>query len=185
RAGRHVRRHLRPAARDQMGRGARVTGTAERHPERFINRELSWLAFNERVLEEASDATNPLLERVKFAAIVASNLDEFFMVRVAGLRHSVAEGNNSPDSAGLRPSEQLVAVADRAHTLVDSLYSVTAELLSALEPAGLRIVPWEALTRPQKSSLSSYFRHSVLPVLTPLATDASRPFPLLSSLSLN
>jgi polyphosphate kinase len=154
-------------------------------PGHFINRELSWLAFNERVLEEASDLTNPLLERVKFAAIVASNLDEFFMVRVAGLRHAVSEGDASADPAGLTPSEQLAAVGARAHALVDRLYSLTAELLSALEPAGLRIVPWAALGKTQQTSLGNYFRDSVLPVLTPLATDASRPFPLLSSLTLN
>ena len=87
----------------------------------FINRELSWLAFNERVLEEAGDRTNPLLERIKFAAIVASNLDEFFMVRVGGLQHAVGEGDVSADLAGLVPAQQLAAVGERAHVLVKTL----------------------------------------------------------------
>jgi polyphosphate kinase len=154
-------------------------------PEHFINRELSWLAFNERVLEEAADPTNPLLERVKFAAIVGSNLDEFFMVRVAGVRHEVADGETTPDPAGLTPAQQLEAICERTHALVKALYGVTQELLPALGEAGVRIVAWSALDKAQQASLSDYFRTSVLPVLTPLAVDVSRPFPLLSSLSLN
>src|SRR6516162_9268406 len=90
--------------------------------ERFINRELSWLAFNERVLEEAADSTNLPLDRLRFAAIVSSNLDEFFMVRVAGLRHELAEGQTSPEPSGLTPYEELIAVSTRAHGLVDKLY---------------------------------------------------------------
>jgi polyphosphate kinase len=152
----------------------------------FINRELSWLAFNERVLEEAGDPGNPLLERIKFAAIVASNLDEFFMVRVAGLQHAVGEGDVSPDLAGLTPAQQLAAVGERAHVLVKALYQLTfGELMPALASAGVRIVSWSELGPAQQLSLGSFFREAVLPVLTPLAIDVSRPFPLLSSLSLN
>src|SRR5262249_1396535 len=121
----------------------------------------------------------------KFAAIVASNLDEFFMVRVAGLRHAVVDGDATPDATGLTPRQQLDVVCTRAHTLVKALYDVTHEVLSALEPSGLRIVPWSALDKAQKVSLGEFFRANVLPVLTPLAIDVSRPFPLLSSLSLN
>ena len=152
----------------------------------FINRELSWLAFNERVLEEARDRDTPLLERVKFVTIVASNLDEFFMVRVAGLHHAVADGDESPDLSGLTPSQQLTAVARRAHAMVASLYRLTTEdLLPALEKEGVRIVAWKDLGRNHQAALGTLFREQVFPVLTPLAIDMSRPFPLLSSLSLN
>jgi polyphosphate kinase len=153
---------------------------------RYLNRELSWLAFNERVLEEAQDPGTPLLERVKFAAIVASNLDEFFMVRVAGLQHAVEDGDESPDIAGLTPSQQLTAVSARAHEMVASLYRLTIdELVPALEKAGVRIVAWKDLGRAHQVALSTFFREQLLPVLTPLAIDLPRPFPLLSSLSLN
>ncbi|HJZ76686.1 MAG TPA: polyphosphate kinase 1 [Vicinamibacterales bacterium] len=154
--------------------------------DRYINRELSWLAFNERVLEEAADPTNPLLERAKFAAIVASNLDEFFMVRVAGLRHDVADQQGYPDLTGLTPSQQLAAVAGRAHAIVAALYRLTLEeIMPALATAGVRILSWSELESHQQLTLAEYFRNAVLPVLTPLAIDAARPFPLLSSLSLN
>jgi polyphosphate kinase len=157
-----------------------------RAPEHFINRELSWLAFDERVLEEAIDATNPLLERLKFAAIAASNLDEFFMVRVAAVRHAVAEGEATPDPAGLLPGQQLAAISERTHALVHTLCQVVlTELLPALATAGVQIVPWVDATRAQQIALGAYFREDVLPVLTPLAVDSSRPFPMLSSLSLN
>ncbi len=153
---------------------------------RYLNRELSWLAFNERVLEEAQDPGTPLLERLKFAAIAASNLDEFFMVRVAGLQHAVADGDESPDIAGLTSSQQLTAVAARTHEMVASLYRLTIdELLPALEKAGVRIVAWKDLARAHQVALSTFFREQLLPVLTPLAIDLPRPFPLLSSLSLN
>jgi len=153
---------------------------------RYLNRELSWLAFNERVLEEAQDPGTPLLERLKFAAIVASNLDEFFMVRVAGLQHAVADGDESPDIAGLTSSQQLTAVSVRAHEMVASLYRLTIDqLLPALEKAGVRIVAWKDLGRAHQVALSTFFREQLLPVLTPLAIDLPRPFPLLSSLSLN
>jgi len=153
---------------------------------RYLNRELSWLAFNERVLEEAQDPGTPLLERLKFAAIVASNLDEFFMVRVAGLQHAVEDGDESPDIAGLTPSQQLTAVSARAHEMVASLYRLTIdELMPALEKAGVRIVAWKDLGRAHQVALSTFFREQLLPVLTPLAIDLPRPFPLLSSLSLN
>jgi polyphosphate kinase len=152
----------------------------------FINRELSWLAFNERVLEEAQDRGTLLLERVKFVAIVASNLDEFFMVRVAGLQHAIADGEDSPDIAGWAPQQQLTAVTARAQALVAALYGLTMdELMPALNAAGVRIVGWRDLEQPQQKALGTFFRDDVLPVLTPLAIDTSRPFPLLSSLCLN
>jgi polyphosphate kinase len=163
-----------------------VTDETTRHPERFLNRELSWLAFNERVLEEAADTKTPLLERLKFAAIVASNLDEFFMVRVASLEHQTGDGDTTPDLTGLTPIQQLAAIADRAHAMVEALYRVTlTELMPALAAAGARIVPWSELDAEKRATLGEFFRTAVLPILTPLAIDASRPFPLLSSLSLN
>jgi polyphosphate kinase len=152
----------------------------------FINRELSWLAFNERVLEEAVDSKTPLLERVKFAAIAASNLDEFFMVRVAGLQQAVEDGETSPDLSGLTPSQQLDAVRVRSQAFVAALYRlVTAELLPALASHGIRLLAYSDLNDSQRKALGAFFAEAVLPVLTPLAIDVSRPFPLLSSLSLN
>jgi polyphosphate kinase len=163
-----------------------LTDQPVHHPERFINRELSWLAFNERVLEEAADPTTPPLERVKFVSIVASNLDEFFMVRVAALRHAVSDEEDGPDLAGLTPGQQLAAVAERAHAMVETLYRLTTgDLLPALTAAGVRIVSWSDLEPGRQLALGDYFREAVLPILTPLAIDASRPFPRLSSLSLN
>jgi polyphosphate kinase len=155
-------------------------------PDAFINRELSWLAFNERVLEEAADPSNPLLERVKFVAIAVSNLDEFFMVRVAGLVHAVVDGDKTTDPAGLTPARQLEAVQIRAHEMIARIYELTnGELLPALRTAGIRVLAWRELPLSTQQALSVYFRDEVLPVLTPLAIDMSRPFPLLTSLSVN
>jgi polyphosphate kinase len=150
----------------------------------FINRELSWLAFNERVLEEAADPGTPLLERVKFAAIAGSNLDEFFMVRVAGLAHAIDNGDAPVDAAGLTPSQQLAAVVRRSQDLVAALYDLTTrELLPALAAHKIRILRFDDLQ--DRFALTAFFCDAVQPVLTPLAVDRARPFPLLSSLSLN
>jgi polyphosphate kinase len=158
----------------------------KKEPELFINRELSWLEFNGRVLEEAMDPATPLLDRLKFAIIVSTNLDEFFMVRVAALKHAVAEGDNEPDLAGLRPRPQLHVIAERAHEMVDTLgKTLTEQILPALGEHGVRIVPLATLEDAQRTFLARYFRNEVLPALTPLATDASRPFPRLANLSLN
>jgi polyphosphate kinase len=165
---------------------SRSRSKRERTPEIFFNRELSWLAFNERVAEEAEDRSNPLLERAKFAAIVASNLDEFFMVRVARLRNAIEEGDTEPDSSGLSPARQLAQVSARVHTLVDRLYAlVTGELLPALAANGIRIASPAELDDVRRGALDAYFRDDVLPVLTPLAVDTARPFPMLSSRSVN
>jgi polyphosphate kinase len=152
----------------------------------FVNRELSWLAFNERVLEEAADPTTPLLERARFVAIAASNLDEFFMVRVAALRHAVEDGETAPDLSGLTPLQQIDAVRTRARAFIDAMYALTRDqLLPALAGQGIRIVPFDEVDPRRQAALGSFFRDAVLPVLTPLAIDVSRPFPLLSSLSVN
>ena len=157
-----------------------------RQPELFINRELSWLEFNGRVLEEATDPTVPLLERLKFAIITANNMDEFFMVRVAGLKDAVEEGETAPDLAGLSPRQQLKAISERAHEMVERLdKTLVDEILPALGQHGIQITSMAALDPAQRVYLSRYFTAEVLPALTPLAIDLSRPFPKLSSLSLN
>ena len=155
-------------------------------PGLFLSRELSWLAFNERVLAEAADPAVPLLERVKFAAIAASNLDEFFMVRVAGLKRAIEDEDVTPDLAGQTPAQQLVDVGVRAQPFVSSLCRlVGGELLPQLGAHGIRLLSWTDLDAARQATLGTYFAESVQPVLTPLAIDISRPFPLLSSLSLN
>jgi polyphosphate kinase len=158
----------------------------KREPELFLNRELSWLQFNGRVLEEALDPANPLLERLKYATLVASNLDEFFMVRVAALQHAVQEGDTSPDLAGLTPGQQLREISLRAHEMVDQLYgALSDEILPALAERGIRLVPVAGLDPGLRTPLAKHFKDEILPVLTPLAIDFSRPFPMLLSLSLN
>ncbi len=157
-----------------------------RQPERFLNRELSWLEFNARVLEEAQDEANPLLERLKFACIVASNFDEFFMVRVAALKNALAEGDVGPDAAGLTPAQQLHCIAERSHAIVDDLYAALhGGILPGLAERGPRLVTPADLPPPARAALARYHRDEVMPALTPLAIDASRPFPMLAGLSLN
>jgi polyphosphate kinase len=158
----------------------------KKEPELFINRELSWLEFNHRVLEEAADPTVPLLDRLKFAIIVSTNLDEFFMVRVAALQRAVEEEDVAPDSAGLRPRQQLEAVSTRAHHMVDLLGRVLGgEILPALGEHGVRLAPLGEVDELRRAGLGRYFQAEVLPALTPLAIDVSRPFPRLLNLSLN
>src|SRR5581483_2543463 len=127
-----------------------------------------------------------LLERLKFASIVASNLDEFFMVRVAALKHAVEAGDTAPDSAGLTPGHQLQQIAQRVHEGVDRLYkTLMEEILPALQSHGIRILPVAELEQGQRAALSRHFHDEVQPALTPLAIDYSRPFPHLATLSLN
>ncbi len=155
-------------------------------PKLYINRELSLLEFFRRVLEEAKDTNNPLLERVKFLAIVASNMDEFFMVRVAGLKQQIAAGviEFSPD--GLTPAEQLAAVRKSASKLMqDSRYCLYTDLLPLLNAAGVHLIDYSELSEKQRASVRKYFEDVVFPVLTPLAFDPGRPFPYISNLSLN
>jgi polyphosphate kinase len=149
-------------------------------PEHFINRELSWLEFNARVLEEAQDETNPLLERVKFLAIFASNLDEFFMVRVAGLREQAfgAELPQDPPADGLAPLTQLQRVAQQTEQLVAQQYACWNQSIHpALTAAGIRILHEADLEPKDRRSLDKYFRQAVFPVLTPMAIDPSHPSP--------
>ena len=144
-----------------------------REPELFVNRELSWLSFNTRVLEEAADPSNPALERLKFATIVASNLDEFFMVRVAALLDAVEEGDLAPDAAGLNPPQQLTAIAARAHEMVERLYeALHRDVLPALAQRGIRIVPVSGLDPDQRAGVARQFRDGVLhPLLMAVNKD--------------
>ncbi len=156
-----------------------------KQPELFLNRELSWLAFNARVLEEAADPAVPLLERLKFATIVASNLDEFFMVRVAALKNAIDE-DDGPDLAGMTPTQQLAQVRERAREMVGRLYDSSVKpILASLAERGIRLDKLGDLAPAPRQALSRSFHNEVLPTLTPLAIDASRPIPMLAGLSLN
>ncbi len=156
-------------------------------PEYFVNRELSWLKFNERVLSEARDKTIPLFERLKFLSITSSNLDEFYMVRVASLKDQVHAGYTKSDIAGLTPKEQLKEIGVQTHAIVQQQYStLNRSILPALEKAGLHLVArHEALSEKQAKFVDRYFEENVYPVLTPMAMDSSRPFPLIRNKSLN
>jgi len=152
----------------------------------YINRELSLLAFQRRVLEEAQDQHNPLLERVKFLSIVGSNLDEFFMVRVAGLKRQVESNVLECDPDGMTPKQQLGAIREKASDLFKAAHECLRRQISpALKKAGLCVVDYSQLTSVQKTNVNKYFSEAVFPTLTPLAFDPGRPFPHISNLSLN
>jgi polyphosphate kinase len=160
--------------------------TTTSNPELFINRELSLLDFQSRVLEEAQDENNPLLERVKFLAIFGSNMDEFFMVRVAGLRKQVDAGIIDVSSDGLTPREQLAAIRKRYIELDNEAHHcLQRKLMPKLEKAGIHILDYEKASNVQKEKADTYFHEMIYPVLTPLALDLGHPFPHISNLSLN
>jgi polyphosphate kinase len=153
---------------------------------RFLNRELSWLEFDARVLALAEDPARPLLERVKFVAIYAQNLDEFFQIRVSGLEEQVDAGVVATTPDGMTPHEQLMAIRERVVALqerADAL--VLGELLPALEKERIKVVHWEQLSAEDREFLGRRFRERIFPVLTPLSVDPSHPFPYISNLSLN
>jgi polyphosphate kinase len=155
-------------------------------PSLLINRETSWLEFNDRVLEEALDERNPLLERLKFIAIYTTNLDEFFMIRVAGLKQQIDAEIHWRSDDGLLPQEQLQAVAAHLHPSLDRMSSCLHQvLLPALERNGIRILSYEQLDTDTRRVMRRYFDERVFPVLTPLAIDAGHPFPFISNLSLS
>src|SRR5271157_42010 len=155
-------------------------------PDLFINRELSLLDFQRRVLEEAQDSSNPLLERLMFLSFVGSNVDEFFMVRVAGLKRQLEKGVSDPGPDGMSSSEQLRAIRASVIRLYRGAHDCwSKELVPALEQAGIRIQNYADLTGEQRAVADSYFQETVFPTLTPLAFDPGRPFPHISNLSLN
>ena len=153
----------------------------------YTNRELSWLAFNDRILGEARDKTLPLFERLKFLSITSSNLDEFFMIRVASLKDMVHAKYTKQDIAGMTPSEQLEKILNNAHDLVNLQYSTyNRSLLPSLKQNGfVMVAEHEGLTKEQGAYVDQYFMDNVYPVLTPMAVDSSRPFPLIRNKSLN
>ena len=157
------------------------------NPDNYVNRELSWLEFNYRVLSEARDKNLPLFERLKFLSITSSNLDEFFMVRVASLKDMVHAKYTKPDIAGLKPSEQLEKIGVKTHEMVAMQYSTyNRSILPALKQNGLCVVTTHAdLNAEQGAYVDEYFRENVYPVLTPMAVDSSRPFPLIRNKTLN
>jgi polyphosphate kinase len=155
-------------------------------PERFLDRETSWLQFNQRVLELAEDPNLPLLERARFLAIFASNLDEFFMVRVAGLKRRIATGIAVRSAAGFEPREVLDQISSVAHELMERhARAFHAEIRPQLAGAGITVVRWDELAEREQERLHEMFREQVFPVLTPLAVDPAHPFPYISGLSLN
>jgi len=152
----------------------------------FFNRELSLLAFHARVLEEAVDASNPLLERLKFVSIFASNLDEFFMIRVSGLKEEQEQGITDVAADGTSPEEQLSQIRQQVMKLAAEQARVLGEeILPQLDAAGVQLVSYDSLSRHEKENLKDYFIKKVFPILTPLAVDPSHPFPYISPLSIN
>ncbi|MDP9086133.1 MAG: RNA degradosome polyphosphate kinase, partial [Pseudomonadota bacterium] len=152
---------------------------AEFGPERFFNRELSWLAFNRRVLEEAENTAHPLLERLRFLSISGSNVDEFFMVRVAGLKGQQLLGVEERSTDGLTPTQQLAAIATEADALVVAQQTEWLVLREALAEQDFDVLTVDSLTDDERAWLDKHFREQILPVLTPQAIDPSHPFPFI------
>ncbi|GAB3573119.1 RNA degradosome polyphosphate kinase [Leifsonia lichenia] len=154
--------------------------------DRYLDRELSWLAFNQRVLELAEDPTLPVLERANFLAIFATNLDEFFMVRVAGLKRRIATGLAVPTNVGRAPVDVLADISEKAHELQSRHAAVYRDqVLPALEEAGITVAKWDELDDADKAQMREIFSQQIFPVLMPLAVDPAHPFPYISGLSLN
>lgn len=154
--------------------------------DRFFDRELSWLKFNKRVLELAQDEDLPIIERASFAAIFANNLDEFFMVRVAGLKRRIDTGIAVTAASGLSPRQQLRAISEQAHRLQDEhAHYMIDHILPDLAKEQIVLLSWDKLTAAEQERLSRYYRQQVFPVLTPLAVDPAHPFPYISGGSIN
>src|SRR5262245_34231317 len=147
---------------------------------RFLNCELSWIEFNRRVLEEALDPSQPLLERLKFLSIFSTNLDEFFMIRVSGLQEQIEANPESLSPDGYTPATQVQLISDRLRPLLEmQSRCLTEDLLPGLERAGVHILQYSQLSEEQRCELKGYFEERVFPVLTPLSVDPSHPFPYI------
>ena len=174
------------AETDKSDKRETLSGEQPLPPDRFFDRELSWLKFNKRVLELAQDEDIPIIERATFAAIFASNLDEFFMVRVAGLKRRIDTGIAVTHPSGLSPRQQMRAISEQAHRLQDEhAHYVVDHILPDLAKENIKLLGWDKLTIAEQERLSKYFRQQVFPVLTPLAVDPAHPFPYISGNSIN
>src|SRR5436305_6009826 len=178
--------HLDEDAGEAEDAARRLRAAGTREDRRFLNRELSWLDFNARVLALAEDENQPLLERAKFLAIFAENLDEFFQVRVAGLKDQLAAGLGAPRREGDSPADQLQAIRSQTEMLIDRQVQVFLKSLApALGEHGIVFSEWDTLDDEDREYLVDVFEKSIYPVLTPLAVDPGHPFPYISNLSLN
>ena len=174
------------AETDKSDKRETLNGEQPLPPDRFFDRELSWLKFNKRVLELAQDEDIPIIERATFAAIFASNLDEFFMVRVAGLKRRIDTGIAVTSPSGLSPRQQMRAISEQAHRLQDEhAHYVVDHILPDLAKENIKLLSWDKLTIAEQERLSKYFRQQVFPVLTPLAVDPAHPFPYISGNTIN
>ena len=177
---------LKPATGPITARLPALLPTAGGATRLFFNRELSLMEFNKRVLEEGLDKTNPLLERLKFLSIFSANLDEFFMIRVSGLKEELEENVTELSPDGMTPGEQLQEIRQRCVPLVEAQTTcLRDEILPELAESGIHIVAHVDLAPEEQKALRSYFMEKVFPILTPLAVDQSHPFPYISPLSLN
>jgi polyphosphate kinase len=173
-----------PVASAKPAPRVRDTATPPSGSDRYNNRELSWLQFNKRVLEEADSANHPLLERLRFLAISANNLDEFYMVRVAGIFGQLAAGVSTPSQDGLNPAQQLTAINRFVSGLVTQKQEIWESLLKELGEAGITLVGERDLTRAERAWLENLFMQQVFPILTPIAVDPAHPFPFIPNLGL-